>query len=398
MVKTDEKCGLSSQRYNHPVIIVASLPSLRFAVLLSVAMCCFARLPNSSAAQSVQQPMHDGDQAFARGNYQTALQSFEKAWQFAQALPADAPVRYDILKRLSESSVACGQFAEADRYLQLALAWRESSGDLHNPKFLDDLLLSINLDVRMKKFDRALATGERVRAVHTAAFTADSLAVADDDLRIGQIYLAEKQPQQAVRALQSADALRTKLAGPLDPGLLPILDGINEGFRAIVGGTGTGTESLYRQALMIRETLYGEESGELIPTIEWLAETYEAGDQYLAAEPFYERLLGLWGKLAGKDHPTMAITLDKLAALYAKEGETEKAREASARSVVIRTRFLALGLLHQAADALDASHAAQARQLCTRALAAVGPATPENRDLIEQIERTLGKAQNATAK
>jgi tetratricopeptide (TPR) repeat protein len=256
-------------------------------------------------------------------------------------------------------------------HLQRALEWHESILGTKDSKILDDLLLSINLDLRTKNFDRALATAKRIQEMDIAAHTADSLPVADGFLRIGQIYLAERKPQDAVHALQKAYALRTKLAGPLDPGLLPILDGLNEGFRAIVGGPGTGTESSYKQALMIRETLYGEESSELISTIEWLAETYVAEGQYLAAEPLYDRLLSLWEKLAGKDHPMVAITLDNLAALYLKEGKADKAREASARSITIRARFLAVSLLHQAVDAISAGDPAHARALCSRALAAL---------------------------
>jgi hypothetical protein len=51
--------------------------------------------------------------AFAHGDYEIARQSFEKASQIAQGLPVNGPIRYEILKRLSTTSVARGQFAEA---------------------------------------------------------------------------------------------------------------------------------------------------------------------------------------------------------------------------------------------------------------------------------------------
>ncbi|MFZ0589513.1 MAG: tetratricopeptide repeat protein [Bryobacteraceae bacterium] len=172
--------------------------------------------------------MKDGDSAFAHGDYGVARQSFQKAWQIAQGLPANAPIRYDILKRLAATSVASGQFAEAERYLESAVEWRESNLGPKDPKILDDLLLSINLELRTKDFNQALATAQRVQAMHTAVYTADSLPVADDFLRIGQIYRAEGKLQEAIHALITAYNLRMKLAGPLDPGLLPILDGFNE--------------------------------------------------------------------------------------------------------------------------------------------------------------------------
>jgi tetratricopeptide (TPR) repeat protein len=285
-------------QYDESIVLGTRLLSLPFAVLLCAGFCWTARA-EPAGADPVQQPL-----AFAHGDYGIARQSFAKAWQIAQGLPANAPIRYEILKRPAATSVASGQFAEAERYLQSAVEWRESTVDpKEDPKILDDLLLSIILDLRTNDFDRALTTAQRVQAVHTATYTADSLPVADDFLRIGQIYRAEGKLQEAVHALSTAYNLRMKLAGSLDPGLLPILDELNESFRAIEGGPGTGSESLYRQALMIRETLYGDYSTELISTLEWLAGTYDAGGEYDHAEPVYERMLSLWERLVGKDHP-----------------------------------------------------------------------------------------------
>ena len=372
--------------------------SLRFAVLFCAGLCWWARAQQSAGADPVQRRVKDGDAAFGHGDYEIARRSFENAWQVAQRLPADAPVRYEILKRLTATTAASGQFAEAKRYLQQAVEWRESTVGPNDPKILEDLLLSINLDLRTKDFDRALATAERVRAMHIAAYTADSLPVADDFLRVGQIYLAERKVQEAARALSTADGLRTKFAGSLDPGLLPILDGLNEAFRAIAGGGGTGAEAIYRQALTIRETLYGEDSTQLISTLEGLADTYAAGGEYIAAEPVYERLLSLWESLVGKDHPMVAITLDKLVVFYAKEGKPDKAREALARSVAIRARFLAVGLSHEASDKIAQGRRDQAMTLYNRALAALGPPGPSNEDLIAQIRKSLIDIQKPTAK
>lgn len=97
------------------------LVSLRFALLLCTGVCWPARAQKPASADPFQQSLKDGDSAFARGDYGVARQSFEKAWQIAQGLPANAPIRYDILKRLAATSVASGQFAEAERYLESAV-------------------------------------------------------------------------------------------------------------------------------------------------------------------------------------------------------------------------------------------------------------------------------------
>jgi hypothetical protein len=296
-------------------------------------------------------------------------------------------VRYDILKRLASTSAASGAFGEASRYLQRAVDWRESNLGPNDPKIADDLAILVNLYLGMKAFDRALATAQRVQAMHVAAYTAESLPAADDFVRIAQIYLAEKKPKDALRPLMAAKDIREKLAGRLDPGLLPVLDRLNEAFSTFIG---YGKKPLYRQALAIREVLYGKDSTELISTIDGLAYTCSTLGEYVAAETLYARLLSLWEKLVGKDHPMVAVVLDKIVVLYAKQNKPDEAREALARSVSIRARFLAVGLAQQAADAVAAKHEGQARALYKRALAALEPPSPGNGELAEQIRKALG--------
>jgi tetratricopeptide (TPR) repeat protein len=327
--------------------------------------------------------LKDGDAAFAQGDYDAARGSFEKAMQLAR----DSSARYDVLKRLTSTCAAAGQFADAQRYLQQAMTV------LDEPK-LNDLLLSVNLDMRTKEFDRALATAQRVQAMHVAAYTSESLPVADDLLRIGEIYLALGKPHEALHSLFESHGVRTKLAGSLDPGLLPVLDQLNQAFGSI---TGHGDEAVYRQALIIRETLYGENSSELISTIEGLADLY-ATERMVGAELMYQRLLALWESLVGKDHPMVAVTLDKLVVFYVKEGEPEKAREALARSVAIRAHFLAVGLSLQAQDAVSENQGERAKALYNRALAALGPPGPANEEMIAEIRKALGEIQGAARK
>jgi len=347
--------------------------------------CVRAQEPSGST----QPLLKAGDAANAKGDYEAARQSFEKAWQVAQQLPADSPVRYDVLKRLTSTSAASGQFADAERYLKQAVEWRESNIGPKDPKIADDLQLSVNLNMRTKEFDRALATAQRVQSMHVEAYTSESIPIADDLLRIGQIYLAQKKPNDAVRSLSAAAGLRTRLVGSLDPGLLPVLDQLIAAFKEIAGDGGSGSEAAYRQALAIRETLYGKDSAELISTIDGLAYACFSQGEYVAAEDLYTRLLSLWEKLAGRDHPMVAVTLDKIVLLYTKWNRPFEARKALTRSVAIREHFLAVGLSQQAADAISENHQDQARVLYRRAIAALEPPSAANQELIAQIRKLL---------
>jgi tetratricopeptide (TPR) repeat protein len=356
---------------------------------------CSVRAQKGGPPDPIQTLLREGDGAFRQGDYPAARESLEKALKMARQLPAGSVLRYEVLKRLTSVSAASGQFADAQRFLAEALAWRESSLGPNDPKIADDLVLSVNFELRTKEFDRALATAQRVQAMHVAAYTADSIPAADDLLRIGQIHLLQKRPNEAVRSLVKAHDIRTKLLGSLDPGLLPVLDRMSEAFEAM---SGHGNIMFLREALTIREILYGENSPELISTVDGLANAYYTEQMFVAAEPLYLRLLALWERVSGKDHPMVAVVLDKLVVFYAKEGEPEKAREALARSVAIRARFLAVGLSHQAVDEISQKHQEQAKLLYNRALAAVGPSSPANEDLIVEIKKALADLQVPTTK
>ena len=158
------------------------------------------------------------------------------------------------------------------------------------------------------------------------------------------------------------------------------------------------TRKFYRQALAIRESLYGENSSELISTVEALADLHTGEGMLTAAEPLYLRLLGLWETAVGADHPMVAVTLDKLVVFYVRYREPEKARDALARSVAIRARFLADGLSIQAADAISEQHPEQAKALYNRALVALGPPGPANEEMIAEIRKALGEIQGAARK
>ena len=121
------------------------------AILLIAISCRPARAQEAAL-------LKDGDSAFAKGDYDAARRSFEQALQMAPQPPADSALRYDILKRLTSATAAAGQFADAQRFLQQAIGLRESAGDL---------LLSVNLNMRTKEFDHALATAQHIQAMHS---------------------------------------------------------------------------------------------------------------------------------------------------------------------------------------------------------------------------------------
>jgi tetratricopeptide (TPR) repeat protein len=204
---------------------------------------------------------------------------------------------------------------------------------------------------------------------------------------MAQILMDQKQPDNAAAALGVALGIRTRLAGPLDASLLPVLDQLG----AIQNGQHDyeKAESTYRHSLAIRETLLGKEDADLLAPLDGLAAACFGQAKYDVAEPIYQRLLALWIKSAGGDHPMIAITLDKIADFYAAQKKYGQAKDSFDRATVIRTLFLANGLAAEAAEELSAENNEAAKALYQRVIKVLDPPDPMYEDLRAATARML---------
>jgi len=337
----------------------------------------------------------DGDALYLKGDYEAARLAFAGAWELAQQTPPEDPVHYGILKRLSSVRGAVGEFADADRWLQQAIAWREGTMGPRDHKIADDLLLSVGFRRAMKDYDRALAILWRVQRQHVEAYTGESTMVADDLSRMGMVYAELKRADAAIASTNDAVFLRTRLSGPLDPSLIPDLDRLGEYHTA--ARDYEQAEVAYRHALVIRETQYGKTHAELISDVDGLAYALFGQKKYAEAEAAYRRLLGLWEANVGKNHVMVAAVLDKLAAFYAAQKKNDAVDEALERSTAIRARFLAMGLSEQATQAFDEGRLDQVKTVLQRGLGVLEPPGAANQDLRTQFEGML-KTLEATPK
>jgi tetratricopeptide (TPR) repeat protein len=347
-------------------------------------------------AVSVQEPVDEikplmdaGYAKYMHGEYDAARESYEKAWSLADQGPQEAPVRYDILKRLTAVRNAQGEFKDADHYLQMAMTWREVTLGQDDPKITEDLLMEISLCRAMKDYFRALALVNTVLARHAKTGGYETVDVADDYSRMAQVLLEQKKPEDAISPLNSALAIRTKLGGPLDPSLVYDLDRLGSVQTALRAYD--KAEEAFRHALVIRESLYGKMHPDLISTVDGLAYAYFGEKKYDEAELNYRRLIGLWEVSVGPEHPMVAIALDKVAIFYADQKKYDQVKEASDRANAIRAKFLGNGLAEQAAQQLDEGNKDAAIALYRHALAALDPPHPMYAEMREQIETLVNE-------
>jgi tetratricopeptide (TPR) repeat protein len=355
--------------------------------ILIAAIFALCALAQDDPAAAIPPLLKEGDAAYLKGDYDSARQIFTRAWEAAQQTANDNPGRYDVLKRLSNVRAAAGEFADADQWLQQAIAWREAVNGKQDPRIADDLLLSVAFYRSLKDYDRALTIMRRVQALHTAIYGANNPIFADDFSRMAQIYAEQKKPEQAIPMHEIAVGIRTRLAGPLDPTLVPDLDRLGE--LQNIQRAYDQAEQTYRHVLVIRETIYGKKHADLISTVDGLAYALFGQKKYEAAEPVYRRLLDLWESSVGKDHPMVAVTLDKIAVFYADQKKFADAKAALDRSVAIRSHFHAMGISQQATEAFGEGKLSEAKAFYQRALAVLGEPNPVTDDLRKQFEGIL---------
>jgi len=355
---------------------------MKFALVVLLLAAAHAQQPPEATSLLVA-----GNAAYLHGDYETARESYLQAWELAQQLPPDDPIRYDALKRLASIRAAGGDFADADNYLQMAINWRENLHILNDPKLPDDLLQSVVFSRAMKNYDRAVLILDRVMSLHRAISGMPSLPVADDFSRRAQIQMEQKKVPAAIADFKAALEMRTGLRGSLDPSLVADLDrlgGAHTAMRAY-----DEAEAVFRHALVIRESILGKEDPDLISTVDGLAYALFGQQKYDEADPVYQRLLGLWIKSVGPNHPMVAVALDKVAVFYAEQKKYAEAKDATERANAIRTHALAIGLVAAAAEQQAEGNRDDALALYRRAVAVTDVPNPIYDDLHSEITKMV---------
>src|SRR5258708_19536334 len=88
-------------------------------------LLAFSAFAQEDPAAQVSPLMKEGDAAYLKGDYAAARDAFGKAWDALQSTPADNPLRYDALKRLTAVRRAAGAFADAHHSLWQAIPSRD---------------------------------------------------------------------------------------------------------------------------------------------------------------------------------------------------------------------------------------------------------------------------------
>ncbi len=353
------------------------------AILFFVAIGVFGQAP----PPDIDTLLKTAHAAYRKADYAAARKSFEEAWAAADTLPQNDPKRYEILKELSGVTSAAGDQDAAEKYIGLAINWRETVVGPDDPLIAGDLIELATITARRKDFERSIVILQRVVGIHTKAKgNFENAEVADDFSRIALVHLAQNKPEKAIPSLLTANGIREKVFGADSPALLSDLDRL--GAAQITTRAYEDAEIAFRRALVIRERIEGSQSPDLLTTLDGLAYSLFGEKQYDEAEKYYKRLLNLW--LLIGNLPMIADTDEKIAVFYREQKKWEEGTEAAGNAIALRALVSAVGLSTEATAWIAHGDKAHAIELYKKALTILDPNRKDHDGLREQIEHVLG--------
>ncbi len=155
---------------------------------------------------------------------------------------------------------------------------------------------------------------------------------------LGGLYRDQGKNQAAESLYKQALEIRENVLGSNHPAVGITLNNLAGLYRA--QGKYEIAEPLYKRDLEISEKELGPNHLDVAPTLNNLAGLYEYQGKYEDAEPLYERALKISGKELGPNHPDVATTLNNLAGLYYAQGKYEDAEPLYERALEIREKVL----------------------------------------------------------
>lgn len=293
-------------------------------------------------------PLAAGQQAFAKRDYVTAAAKLEEVIAAAEMPPATV---LDALRLLADVNRERGDLAAAESALTRAVDLCASTGPysetggLRSASVLEELAQTQRAAGHT---DLALATIARALTTRSRFPNAPRIDVARDLTFAGLMNLAAGNVDQAIGSLLGAIA-EWDTASPGDFQSIAALDALAGLYRD--QSKYAEAEPLLIRSLRLRESTSGPESAEALGSVDSLAYVEFGLRKLPETEALYKRLLALWIKNAGEDHPMVALTLDKMSEFYAYQQRYAEAREAAQKALSMRVR-VHLASLNQAGRVL----------------------------------------------
>ncbi|MCX6929063.1 MAG: serine/threonine-protein kinase, partial [Verrucomicrobia bacterium] len=155
---------------------------------------------------------------------------------------------------------------------------------------------------------------------------------------IGEVYNALSQDQKAEAMHRQALALRQKLFGNEHPGVADSLFKLGSALQD--GGKLSEAEAMHRSSLAMRKKLFGNEHPDIAQSLHGLADVVLAQGKLTEAEAMYRQSVTMNKKLFGGEHPQVAQSLYGLARGLVDQGKWTEAEKLYREGLAIQRRLL----------------------------------------------------------
>ncbi len=303
------------------------------------------------------------------------LRGAERADSELQDRPA---LRADLLQTIGTLYRRLGLLEPAEQRLRQAVAIRRAQLTDRPGDLAESLDLLASLATEQGRYEEAGRWLEKASLLESEAFGGDeketrSLRVSIDHHR-GELFHRLGDYDEAERYLRrSIDRLR-RHGETLSPELATQLMHLALVLQDV--GRLEDAEALFREALALRQTLFGEEHLAVAESLNALAVVLAMSGRIDAATPMFHRVLATRRSLLSEGHPDLADSLHNMGRLHEEKGESEAARRYYREALAVLERaygpdhpevafvWTTLGFLD-----LRAGHLAEAQAALTRSLA-----------------------------
>lgn len=273
----------------------------------------------------------------AQNRYRDAEKLYKHVLQICEhALGSYHPEVAISLNNLAELYCAAGNYDKAAQRFQRALAIQEKVlGSEHLDLATTLNNLAVLYDTQGGRYSDAEQLYLRALQIREKALGSNHQAVAIILNNLADLYCAWDKPLVAELLLKRCLKIKQKRLEPKDFSVARTLNSLALVYRKLGRQE---AESLFRQALAIKEKALGSEHANLAITLTALAELlHHLESKRTEAERLYKRALTTLEKAVGPTHPDVAIVLGNYANLLRKIGRADEAELLDTRANDIRT-------------------------------------------------------------
>lgn len=277
-----------------------------------------------------------------QGLYEQAIQLGTKACNLARY---HLGVHHDMfaisLNNLAMSYVSTGEYAQAESFIQQAIAiWKATSGEAH-PNVASGLNNLAELYREQGDYVKAELLYQQSLAIRQTALGPSHVDTATSIHNLAEVYRMMGKYQEAEPLYQQALMTWQAALGEQHPLVATVLG--NMALLYKLQGAYLQAEPLYQQALLMYQTMLGQEHPHVATILNNLAELYRVMGDYIQSEVLHHQALHIRRKVLGEKHPYVAISLNNLAMLCYEKGDYAQAERFYQQALSIRQEILGKG-------------------------------------------------------